>query len=51
MSIEVIRQLVGLPPLGYEILEYIAGVALSVYTVKAIIGMFNIVFRMTERRK
>jgi divalent metal cation (Fe/Co/Zn/Cd) transporter len=51
MSIDLIRTLVGEVPNGYEQLEYMAALCISLIVIKTIIEMFYFVFSLLKGLK
>jgi uncharacterized protein involved in cysteine biosynthesis len=51
MFIEIIHTLVGLPPSGFEWLEYVASMILALYLYRAVLYMFDMIISIIGGRK
>lgn len=51
MTLELVRLIIGEVPAGYEVLEYMACLCISLIVIKTIIEMFYFVFSLLKGLK
>jgi hypothetical protein len=49
-AVEIIELLVGVPPEGFEYLSYLAGICLSIFVIRSVIGLFGLVLKSINNK-